>query len=254
MRPSVIGHWVVRSRLPDFLAASRVKPFRMLGTVVRAACLAVASAVLMLIAASLPGKADSVQYFYDPAGRLTTVVDPVNGSAQYNYDAVGNILSVVRKPITDVVVAQVSPGRGRSGDVVTIFGTGFGSTGNTSVSFNGVAAAPTAVSATQITVAVPAGVTTGTVAVTSPAGSASSVANFIVPTLSVPAISAVSPNPVDVGGSVTITGSGFDPIVVNDKVLINGRYAGITGVSASAITATVPVVTSGKINVGTPAR
>jgi uncharacterized protein (TIGR03437 family) len=85
-----------------------------------------------------------------------------------SYDAVGNILSVVRKPITDVVVAQVTPGRGRAGDVVTIFGTGFGAIGNTSVSFNGVATTPTAVSVTQITIAVPAGVTTGQVAVMSP--------------------------------------------------------------------------------------
>jgi YD repeat-containing protein len=248
----VIGHWVVRSRLPDFLAASRVKTLMMLGFVLHTVCLAVASVVLTRIASSVPGRADSAQHFYDRAGRLTTVVDPVNGSAQYNYDAVGNIHSVVRKPITDVVVAQVTPGRGRAGDVVTIFGTGFGAIGNTSVSFNGVAATPTAVSATQITVAVPAGVTTGPVAVTSPAGSANSVANFVVPALGVPAISSVSPSPVDVGGSVTIAGSGFDPVLANNKVLINGRYAGVTGVSASAITATVPVITSGKVSVGTP--
>ncbi|MCK1545722.1 IPT/TIG domain-containing protein [Bradyrhizobium sp. 179] len=146
--------------------------------------------------------ADSAQYYYDPAGRLTVVVDPTNGSAQYNYDAVGNILSVVRRPITDLVVAQASPSRGRAGDVVTIFGTGFGSLANTTVSFNGVPASPTAVSATQITVPVPSGATTGPVFITSPAGSANSIANFTVPALGAPTIASVSPNQVKPGDTI----------------------------------------------------
>jgi YD repeat-containing protein len=80
--------------------------------------------ILTLLIGSVAGvRADSAQYYYDPAGRLTAMVDPVNGSAQYNYDAVGNILSVVRKPITDVMVAQLSPSRGPAGTVVTISGT-----------------------------------------------------------------------------------------------------------------------------------
>ena len=59
----------------------------------RAWNLAVACAIT---AAACPALADGAQYFYDPAGRLTTVIDPVNGSAVYAYDQVGNILSVVQ--------------------------------------------------------------------------------------------------------------------------------------------------------------
>src|SRR6266849_2327070 len=148
MRPSVIAHWVVRFRLPGFVTTSRGAA-SVPWTVLRAGCFVLASAVLILIAANVPCRADSAQYFYDPAGRLTTVVDPVNGSAQYNYDAVGNILSVVRRPITDAVVAQLSPSSGPVGTVVTISGTGFGTAANTTVSFNGQAATPSAVSPTQ---------------------------------------------------------------------------------------------------------
>ena len=80
--------------------------------------------ILTLLIGGVAGvRADSAQYYYDPAGRLTATVDPVNGSAQYNYDAVGNILSVVRKPITDVMMAQLSPSRGPAGTMVTISGT-----------------------------------------------------------------------------------------------------------------------------------
>ncbi|MDH2352294.1 IPT/TIG domain-containing protein [Bradyrhizobium sp. SSUT112] len=219
-------------------------------TVLEAIAVLVA-AVVIWFAGCAAGRADSAQYYYDPAGRLTVVVDPANGSAQYNYDAVGNILSVVRKPITDLVVAQASPSRGRAGDVVTIFGTGFGSLANTTVSFNGVAASPSAVSATQITVAVPSGATTGPVSVTSPAGSASLVANFAVPILGLPTISGVSPNLVDSGGTITIAGSGFDPVVANNKILVNGRYLGVVSATTSTLTAVVPTVSPGKVSVNT---
>jgi YD repeat-containing protein len=124
----------------------------------------------LLLGALVTARADSAQYFYDPAGQLTVMIDPMNGSAQYTYDSVGNVLSVVRRSITDIMVAQVSPNRGAVGVTVTIFGTGFGTTNDTTVSFNGQPATPTAVSATQITVDVPSGAASGPVSVTSPAG------------------------------------------------------------------------------------
>lgn len=209
------------------------------------------SAAAIWFAGCAAGRADSAQYYYDPAGRLTVVVDPTNGSAQYNYDAVGNILSVVRKPITDLVVAQASPSRGRAGDIVTIFGTGFGSLADTTVSFNGVPASPTAVSATQITVAVPSGATTGPLSVTSPAGSANSIASFTVPAMGVPTIASVSPNQVKPGDTITITGTNFDPIVGNNKVLVNGRYAQVSSVNGTTLTAVVPIGSSGTVSVVT---
>lgn len=210
------------------------------------------SAVAFWFAGCAAGRADNAQYYYDPAGRLTVVVDPTNGSAQYNYDAVGNILSVVRKPITDLVVAQASPSRGRAGDVVTIFGTGFGSLADTTVSFNGVSASPTAVSATQITVAVPSGATTGSVSVTSPAGTATSIARFTVPALGAPTIASVSPNQVKPGDTITVTGTNFDSTVGGTKVLVNGRYAQVSSANATTLTAVVPIVSSGVVTVVTP--
>ncbi|MGY3149341.1 hypothetical protein ACVWYQ_006340 [Bradyrhizobium sp. USDA 3397] len=210
------------------------------------------AALTIWFASFAAGRADSAQYYYDPAGRLTVMVDPTNGSAQYNYDAVGNILSVVRRPISDLVVAQASPSRGRAGEMITIYGTGFGSLTNTTVSFNGVPASPTAVSATQITVAVPSGATTGPVSVTSPAGSASSIASFTIPVLGAPTIASVSPSQVKPGDTITITGTNFDSVVSNNKVLVNGRYAQINSVNATTLTAVVPIVSSGRVSVITP--
>jgi YD repeat-containing protein len=195
--------------------------------------------------------ADSAQYFYDPAGRLIAVVDPVNGSAQYSYDGVGNILSVVRKSITDIMVAQVSPSGAAAGTAVTISGTGFGTTSDTTVSFNGQPATPTAVSATQITIAVPSGATTGPVSVTSPAGTAASAASFVVQTTAAPAISGVSPGQTDQGSTVTVSGSGFDPAPNNNKVFVNGRYARVSAATASSLTVVVPAAASGRVTVAT---
>lgn len=247
----MIAHWVVRFRLPVFVAANRgalSAPW----SVLRAGCFVLAVAVLILIAENVPCRADSVQYFYDPAGRLTTVVDPVNGSAQYNYDAVGNILSVVRRPITDTVVAQLSPSSGPTGTVVTISGTGFGTAANTTVTFNGQAATPSAVSATQITVPVPSGAATGLVSVTSLSGTASSGTNFTVTSVTPPTISGVASSPTDQGTTITISGSGFDPQPLRNKVFINGRYGAVVTASSSVLTALVPAVASGLVSVVTP--
>jgi YD repeat-containing protein len=197
-------------------------------------------------------QADNAQYFYDPAGRLTAVVDPINGSAQYNYDAVGNIVSVVRLAPTDLLVAQVSPSSGAPGSTVTIFGTGFDTISDTTINFNGVAATPTSVSTTQIVATVPSGATSGPISVTAPGGTAASVMNFTVTSAVAPTISSVAPSPVSQSGTITISGTGFDPVANNDKVLINGRYASVVSASATSITATVPIVTSGYVSVTTP--
>ncbi len=197
-------------------------------------------------------QADNAQYFYDPAGRLTAVVDPTNGSAQYNYDAVGNIVSVVRLAPTDLLVAQVSPSSGSPGSTVTIYGTGFDTISDTAISFNGLAATPISVSPTQIVVTVPSGATSGSVSVAAPAGTATSVMSFTVTSGVAPTISSVAPSPVSQGGTITISGAGFDPSANKNKVLINGRYANVVSASATTITAAVPIVTSGYVSVTTP--
>ncbi len=182
--------------------------------------------MLGLLAGWNSASADTAQYFYDPAGRLVGVLDPVNGSAQYIYDLTGNILQVKQNPLSALVVFPAVPSGGPAGTVVTIGGTGFGTVANTRVKFNGiVAGAPAAVTPTSITVAVPAGATTGPVSVTTPAGTASSLSAFTVSTNAAPSITRLSPTTLSPGATVAVTGSGFDPVPSHDKVFIDGVAA-----------------------------
>ncbi|MCK1541025.1 IPT/TIG domain-containing protein [Bradyrhizobium sp. 179] len=52
--------------------------------------------------------------------------------------------------------------------------------------------------------------------------------------------------------TITITGTNFDPAVGNNKVLVNGRYAQVSSVNSTTLTAVVPIVSSGKVSVVTP--
>jgi IPT/TIG domain len=120
------------------------------------------------------------------------------------------------------------------------------------VSFNGQAATPIAVSATQITVAVPGGAPNGPVSVIAPGGTAVSAMSFIATSVAAPTISGVSPSPAGQGATITIAGTGFDPSPSRDKVFINGRNAIVVSASSTAITALVPAATSGFVSVITP--
>jgi len=111
----------------------------------------------------------SVQYVYDALGRLTTVVDPSGNAATYNYDAVGNPLSITRSTTSPSALAILgfSPTQGGAGTTVTIQGQNFSATptANT-VKFNGTTATVTAATANSLTTTVPAGATTGPISVT----------------------------------------------------------------------------------------
>src|SRR5262249_32261071 len=77
-------------------------------------------------------------------------------------------------------IAAISPVSGSPGSFVTIEGSGFGaSVGSSTVTFNGVAAAPKKWSSTSITVAVPTGATSGPIVV-SVGGTASNGVAFAV--------------------------------------------------------------------------
>ena len=54
--------------------------------------------VFMLCAAVVLSSAvaDQAQYIYDDLGRLAQVIDGQGNVATYNYDAVGNLLSITR--------------------------------------------------------------------------------------------------------------------------------------------------------------
>jgi len=151
---------------------------------------------LLLLGFASPLRAQggaSVQYVYDALGRLTTVVDPSGNVATYNYDAVGNLLSITRTTTSPSALAILgfSPGQGSAGQTVAIQGQNFSTTpGANAVQFNGTAATVTAAAANSLTVTVPVGATTGLISVTVGTATANSSSNFTV--LAIPVITSIS--------------------------------------------------------------
>ena len=106
--------------------------------------------------------------------------------------------------------------------MVTISGVNFGATqGISVVKFNGVVAAPTSWSDTEIVVSVPAGATSGPVIVFANEYGSNSV-DYIVVQLRV---SGVVPSIGQVGSQVTISGSGFGSSKGSSNVRFNGVSA-----------------------------
>ena len=92
----------------------------------------------------------------------------------------GIAVSATRFIVQVPVIISFTPTNGLTGTQITIYGNYF--TGVTQVTFNGTAAPGfVVVSATQITVAVPAGATSGPITVTAPVGSGSSTTPFLIP-------------------------------------------------------------------------
>jgi uncharacterized delta-60 repeat protein len=110
-------------------------------------------------------------------------------------------------------ISSFAPTTVGSGMPVIITGTGF--TGATTVKFNGVSAAFTVNSDTQITATVPTGAVTGAITITGPGGTGTSATNITYTTA--PIITSVSPASGPVKSIMRITGAnfaGFDPQVV----------------------------------------
>jgi hypothetical protein len=131
------------------------------------------------------------------------------------------------------------------GRKVTI--TGLNLTGATAVSFDGVAAAFTVVSGTQITTNVPAGALTGPVRVTTPGGTLTSNTSFLVP----PKIHGFKPLHGPVGTVVAINGVSLSQTT---QVTFGGFAATTFTVNSDTqVTATVPSgAVTGTIGVTTP--
>ncbi|WP_073104964.1 FG-GAP-like repeat-containing protein [Hymenobacter daecheongensis] len=131
----------------------------------------------------------------------------------------------------NTTVSGLSPASGPVGTSVTITGTAF--TGASSVTFNGVSAAFTLNSTTQLTATVPATATTGPVVVTAAANAASSGISFTV----TPEVSSFSPGSGIIGATVVLTGTGLTGAT---DVTFNSVSASFVVNSATQITATVP--------------
>jgi uncharacterized repeat protein (TIGR03803 family) len=133
---------------------------------------------------------------------------------------------------------------GAEGAKIGILGQGFGST--TTVKFGGTQAVTvTRSGSTYLTATVPAGALTGSVTVTTGSTVLTSIQSFRV----TPTMKTFSPESGAVGTLVTITGTGLKQTT---KMTFNGKSAGITVVSDTEVTATVPTgAKTGKIIVTT---
>ncbi|HEV7219537.1 MAG TPA: FG-GAP-like repeat-containing protein, partial [Terriglobales bacterium] len=134
-------------------------------------------------------------------------------------------------------ITSLSQTSGAIGALITINGTGFGTTqGFSSVTFNGTSATPIGWSDSAIAVPVPTGATTGLLAVT--VGGTTASASFTVVTGLV--LSGLSPALATVGTSITITGSGFGAAQGSSTVKFNGVTATPTSWTSSSIVVPVP--------------
>lgn len=155
--------------------------------------------------------ADQAQYFYDELGRLVGVVDGQGNAAVYNYDAVGNLLSIQRftSGTSGIGIFVVAPNSARVGTNVTIQGFGFSATpADNQVKFNGTAATVFSATATSLVATVPTGATTGPVTVTNANGTATSPSAFTI--LVPPIIAGVDPTKVPQGATTRLVIEGFN--------------------------------------------
>ena len=143
-------------------------------------------------------------------------------------------------------ITRLQPSSGPPGTIVTILGTNFGaSRGASTVTFNGLAAAPASWGDTWIEVAVPAGVTTGNVVVTV-GGIPSNGQTFTVP----PLITSLSPTSGAAGVQVTINGSGFGSVQGSGSVWLGTAPGTVVTWSDTRVVATVAATaTSGTVRV-----
>jgi subtilisin family serine protease len=197
----------------------------------------------------------SVQYAYsgtpvtaiaNPGYTFVNWSDGSTANPRTDSNVMSNISVTANFKATPAQITSFTPTSGAVGATVTLTGSGF--TDASKVTFNGVSAAFTVKSDTQIMATVPSGATSGAIAVTTPGGTATSAASFTV--IPAPTISGFTPTSGTVGATVTLSGTGFTGA---SKVTFNGVSATFTVNSATQISATVPSgATSGKITVTTP--
>ncbi|MFN2470289.1 MAG: IPT/TIG domain-containing protein [Gaiellaceae bacterium] len=192
---------------------------------------------------------------FNGVSATTTYVSPSQLRATVPASAATGTITVVRStaptttqsatpytvtPFVAPTISGFTPTSGLAGARVRINGAYFSGAG--AVKFNGVSAAYTIVSATQIDAVVPAGATTGKISVTTPAGTATSTGTFTAL-----AITSFTPTSGLAGTVVTINGSGF---TTTSTVKFNGVAATVTYVSPTQLKGTLPAgATTGKITV-----
>lgn len=82
----------------------------------------VACALMLWALKPVVSVADITQYFYDELGRLSAVTDGQGNAAVYNYDAVGNLLSITRNTggVGAPTITAFTPNTGNAGSGLEI--------------------------------------------------------------------------------------------------------------------------------------
>lgn len=213
---------------------------------------ALLTALLLLAPLQAPGQ---VRYHYDEAGRLIQVVAPDGRSAQYTYDALGNILSIQNVAATSLSISEFTPNSGQVGTTVTIYGSGFSTTpSDNTVNFNGTAAVVAAATATSLTVAVPSNASSGPITVTNTNGTTTSSSAFSVVGSLAPTISSFTPDVGPQRGVISVTGTGFQTAPQDNKLTVGGLPVNVIKDATSptdTLLKTPTSTSSGKVSIAT---
>ena len=189
-----------------------------------------------------------IYFDYNPPVRTNTTTNRI-------YDLPPVVEPTVAQAYPAVVASPAllsfAPAQGRVGTLVTLTGQRLlPPTGSPRVLFNGVAAPVLSASSTSLTVRVPAGASTGSIQVDNGDGSSRSAQVFTV--YQPPTLTAVTPGEGVPGALITLTGTHFSPLAVQDTVLLGGVPALVQQASATSLQVRVPATApSGRIRVQT---
>jgi hypothetical protein len=204
--------------------------------------------------AALAAYAATVEYAYDENGRLVVAYASNGDSAQYVYDAAGNITQINRVAAGTLAVFEFIPKTGPIGTQVTIWGSGFSATPSlNTVTFNGVVATVVSAAPNKLVVTVPSGAANGNITVTVGGGAASTANAFAVSTAADCAsrFAGFSPAIGVAGSAAVISGASLDAGPA--FVLLNGASASVQTATSSALTVSVPAAaSSGELSISMP--
>ncbi len=170
------------------------------------------------------------------ATRIVTVVPAgaSTGPVRVTVNGVASAGTTFTVPVPPSI-SGVTPPAASAPSSVVIAGSGFGATqGASTVRFNGTTATVSAWSSTSITATVPNGATSGPLVVTV-GGVASNSFSYTVP----PSITSVSPDPVVVGVTMTISGTNFGATQGSSTVSFDGNVWPASQWSSTQIRAAV---------------
>ena len=179
----------------------------------------------LLLSWPLVTSADQAQYFYDELGRLIGVVSGQGNIASYEYDAVGNLLSISTSSVTTPTITNVSPDPVLAGTTIpiTISGTGLllssVTTSNPDIQVGIITTNTDTTIETTLDIPNPTIFGATTLTVNGPGGSASTTLTVNQPAL---IITQLNPDSGNTGDPIVIDGQGFGMIPGGNQVTFAG--------------------------------